>query len=75
MSLEWALNSNFDIIYIINYAQYRGIYIYIVGVDRKKGEFFYSFSEWTEVCVGRGASFRSGLKGVASFQNCQAQKK
>jgi hypothetical protein len=50
-------------------------YIYIVRVDRKKGEFFYSFSEWTEVCVGRGASFRSGLKGVASFQNCQAQKK
>lgn len=76
MSLEWALNSNFDIINIINYAQYRGIYIYIVGMDRKKGEFFlFFFGVDRKVCVGRGASFRSGLEGVASFQNCQAQKK
>lgn len=51
-------------------------YIYIVGMDRKKGEFFlFFFGVDRKVCVGRGASFRSGLEGVASFQNCQAQKK
>jgi hypothetical protein len=53
MSLEWVLNSNFDIIYIINYAQYRGIYIYIVGVDRKRGSFFILFRSGQK-CVWEG---------------------
>ena len=53
MSLEWVLNSNFDIIYIINYAQYRGIYIYSKS-GSKKGRVFFILVRSGQKCVWEG---------------------